>query len=207
MIRKLQTLAVAVTLFVAVTACNSNNTEEIICVAEPTPEVVAEATPTAEPVLTPAPNPEATSTAEPVIIQEEKEEQNHYCTLFVRCDSVLNNMEKLSKEAVVAENGIIFTSSQVEINEGESVFDLLLRTMKKEKIPFEFSNTPGYNSAYIEGINNLYEFDCGALSGWMYKVNGEFVQKSCSEVYIKAGDVVEWLYTCDMGKDIGKIVE
>ena len=57
MIRKLQILAVTVTLFVTVTACNSNNTEEIICVAEPTPEVVAEATPTAEPVRTPAPTP------------------------------------------------------------------------------------------------------------------------------------------------------
>lgn len=32
--------------------------------------------------------------------------------------------------------------------------------------------TPAYNSAYIEGIGNLYEFDCGNLSGWMYSVNG-----------------------------------
>ena len=207
MIRKLQILAVTVTLFVTVTACNSNNTEEIICVAEPTPEVVAEATPTAEPVRTPAPTPEATPTAVLATVQEEIEEQKYYCALSVRCDSVFDNMDKLSKEAVVAENGVIFNQSQVEINEGESVFDLLLRTMQKEKIPFEFSKTPGYNSVYIEGINNLYEFDCGELSGWMYKVNGEFIQKSCSEVYIKAGDVVEWLYSCDMGKDIGKMVE
>lgn len=29
-----------------------------------------------------------------------------------------------------------------------------------------------YNSAYVQGINNLYEKDCGQWSGWMYEVNG-----------------------------------
>ena len=33
-----------------------------------------------------------------------------------------------------------------------------------------------YNSYYVEGIGNLYEFDCGSESGWMYKVNGWFPQ-------------------------------
>ena len=39
------------------------------------------------------------------------------------------------------------------------------REMKKAKIHMEFRNTPIYNSAYIMGINNLYEFDVGELSG------------------------------------------
>ena len=34
--------------------------------------------------------------------------------------------------------------------------------------------TPLYKSYYVEGINQLYEFDCGKNSGWMYSVNGEY---------------------------------
>lgn len=67
----------------------------------------------------------------------------------------------------------------------------------------EFSNTPMYNSAYIEGINNLYEFDCGELSGWAYKVNQWFPNYGASRYLLKDGDVIEWLYTCDLGTDIG----
>lgn len=205
MIKRLKLLAVTA-IILAVTACNSNNTEEIICVADPTPEVVAEVTPEAKPV--PSPTPEATPTEKPVAVQAEKaEEKKYYCTLSVRCDTVFDNMDKLSPVAVVPKNGVIFPESRVEISEGESVFDLLLRTMKGNGIHLEFSKTPVYNSAYIEGINNLYEFDLGELSGWMYRVNGEFEQRSCSEVFLKDGDIVEWLYSCDLGKDIGNIID
>jgi hypothetical protein len=67
----------------------------------------------------------------------------------------------------------------------------------------DFRNTPIYNSAYIMGINNLYEFDAGELSGWMYKANGEFPNYGCSRYQLKPGDVIEWIYTCDLGRDIG----
>ena len=127
------------------------------------------------------------------------------CTLSVRCDTILNNMEWLDKEKIniVPENGVIFEESTVAFYEGESVFDLLLREMKQNKIHMEFENTPIYNSAYIEGIANLYEFDCGELSGWMYKVNGWFPNYGCSRYQLKDGDKVEWVYTCDLGRDVG----
>ena len=60
-----------------------------------------------------------------------------------------------------------------------------------------------YNSAYVEGINNLYEFDVGSLSGWMYSVNGWFPNYGCSRYALQNGDVVEWVYTCDLGYDVG----
>lgn len=75
--------------------------------------------------------------------------------------------------------------------------------MKHSGIPMEFSYTPLYRSAYIEGIGQFYEFDCGELSGWMYRVNGEFPNYGCSLYELKAGDKVEWVYTCDLGKDVG----
>jgi hypothetical protein len=127
------------------------------------------------------------------------------CILSVRCDTILDNMEYLDKEKaeLVPEDGIIFPAAAVTFYEGESVFNVLQREMKKNKIHMEFENTPMYNSAYIEGINNLYEFDVGELSGWMYKVNGWFPNYGCSRCQLKDGDVVEWLYTCDLGRDIG----
>ena len=59
------------------------------------------------------------------------------------------------------------------------------------------------DGAYVEGIHNLYEFDCGALSGWMYKVNGWYPNYGSSRYQLKDGDVVEWRFTCDLGNDIG----
>ena len=80
--------------------------------------------------------------------------------------------------------------------------DRLQREMKNSKIHMEFENTPMYNSAYIEGIGNLYEFDCGELSGWMYKVNDWFPNYGCSRYQLKQGDKVEWVYTCNLGIDV-----
>lgn len=127
------------------------------------------------------------------------------CTLSVSCATILDNMKDLDKEKIelVPEDGVIFKATEVTFYEGESVFNVLQREMKKNKIHMEFVNTPLYNSAYIEGINNLYEFDCGELSGWMYKVNGWFPNFGCSRYQLKEGDVIEWVYTCDLGRDVG----
>lgn len=127
------------------------------------------------------------------------------CTLSVRCDTILKNIAWLDKEKVdiVPKDGVIFAEKTVTFFEGESVFNLLLREMKQNKIHMEFENTPIYNSAYIEGIANLYEFDCGELSGWMYKVNDWFPNYGCSRYRLKAGDRIEWVYTCDLGVDVG----
>ena len=127
------------------------------------------------------------------------------CILSVRCDTILANMAWLDKEKVelVPKDGIIFAEKAVTFYEGESVFNVLLREMKRNKIHMEFENVPIYNSAYIEGIANLYEFDCGELSGWMYKVNDWVPNYGCSRYQLKDGDRIEWVYTCDLGIDIG----
>lgn len=127
------------------------------------------------------------------------------CTLSVRCDTIWGNITKLDSEKteLVPNDGIIFAEQTVIFYEGETVFNVLLREMKKNKIHFEFKKTPIYNSAYIEGIGNIYELDCGELSGWMYRVNGRFLNYSCSRYRLKDGDNVEILYTCSLGADIG----
>lgn len=37
----------------------------------------------------------------------------------------------------------------------------------------------------------------------MYKVNDWFPNYGCSRYQLQNGDVVEWEYTCELGKDIG----
>lgn len=131
------------------------------------------------------------------------------CSLAVRCDTLLSNMSGLDPEKteLVPEDGVIFFSRSAEFYEGESVFNLLQRELKGAKIHLEFVNAPIYNTAYLKGINNLYEFDCGELSGWTYKVNDWFPGYGCSLYQLQEGDIVEILYTCDLGRDVGKEVE
>ena len=128
-----------------------------------------------------------------------------YCTLSVRCDTILDNMSMLKpeKKELIPADGVILSERQVEFFKGETVFNLLKRELKKNKIHMEFVNTPVYNSAYIEGIANIYEYDCGELSGWMYRVNGIFPNYGCSQYKLSSGDKVEWLYSCNLGADIG----
>lgn len=127
------------------------------------------------------------------------------CTISISCETILDNMDKCaeSKKALVPEDGIILPATEVTFSDGESVYDVLQRVCKANKIHMESSFTPVYNSAYIEGIHNLYEFDVGKLSGWMYAVNGWYPNYGCSRYQVKDGDVVEWRYTCDLGYDLG----
>lgn len=126
------------------------------------------------------------------------------CTLSISCAAALAHLDALGEKAeLVPADGVLRAASAVEFTEGESVFALLRRVCRAEKIHMEFSEAPLYGSAYIEGIGNLYEFDCGEGSGWMYRVNGAFPRVGCSQYTLRAGDVVEWVYTCDFGTDVG----
>ena len=127
------------------------------------------------------------------------------CTFSIECSTILNNLDQLdtAKLEMVPSGGVILAKTTVTFYEGESVYDVLQRLCKEKVIHMESSWTPIYNSAYVEGIHNLYEFDCGALSGWMYKVNGWYPNYGSSRYQLKDGDVVEWRYTCDLGNDVG----
>lgn len=127
------------------------------------------------------------------------------CTISISCATILNNADLCppEKAELVPEDGWILQPTSVSFTEGESVFDVLQRTCRQNQIHMEYMDTPGYGSAYIEGIHNLYEFDVGELSGWMYSVNGRFPNYGCSQAVLQDGDVVCWVYTCDYGADVG----
>ena len=113
------------------------------------------------------------------------------CTVSISCAAILENLDRLNAEKadLIPADGVLLAPTAVEFTEGENVFDVLKRVC--------------YQSAYIEGIGNLYEFDCGEGSGWMYRVNGEFPNYGCSRYTLADGDTVEWVYTCDFGADVG----
>lgn len=132
-------------------------------------------------------------------------EAAYSCTISISCATILDNLDWLNPEKteLAPADGWILPAQTVTFYEGESVFNVLQRTCKQQSIHMEYSNTPMYNSAYIEGIHNLYEFDCGEGSGWMYKVNGWFPNYGCSRYQLQDGDVIEWVYTCNYGDDVG----
>ena len=134
-----------------------------------------------------------------------KTETTSTCTVSISCASVLAHLDQLDaeKREILPADGVILAPTTVTFHEGESAFDILKTTCQAQGIHMEFSNTPVYNSAYIEGIQNLYEFDCGELSGWMYRVNDWFPNYGCSRYLVQAGDHISWLYTCELGADIG----
>ena len=129
-----------------------------------------------------------------------------YVTIEIRCDTILNNMGdlKAGKEGYVPASGTILSTSKIAITEGETAFDVTKKACQIAGIQIEYSWTPMYNSYYVEGINNLYEFDCGAESGWMYKVNGWYPNYGSSSYELEEGDVIVWTYTCKgLGADVG----
>ena len=127
------------------------------------------------------------------------------CTISIDCKTILNNLDDLraSKADYVPADGWILYKSTVEFEQGDTVFDVLKRVTKAAGIQMESKWTPMYNSYYVEGINQLYEFDCGEQSGWMYSVNGWYPNYGCSSYELKDGDKIEWRYTCDLGSDVG----
>jgi hypothetical protein len=131
------------------------------------------------------------------------------CSISISCATLLDNLDSLTaaKKKQVPKDGVILKSTTVKVKEGSTVFDVLSKVTTSKKIHLEYSYTPAYKSYYIEGIHNLYEFDAGELSGWMYSVNGEFSGVSCSSYNVKDGDVIQWVYTCNLGKDVGSYFE
>lgn len=138
----------------------------------------------------------------PPVLPEVKEEEQRLptCTLTVRCDEVLQEPDKLPKEKaeIIPKNGIIFAEKNIPFAENESVFDILQREMREHHIHMEYVKNPMYASAYIEGIANLYEFDCGDTSGWMYAVNGKIPTYGCSQYILQDGDDVVFFYRCSL---------
>lgn len=134
-------------------------------------------------------------------------EDSETVTISIRCDTVLDNWDKLDdslkSDKYVPADGVILPTFRAVLRKGDTVYDIFSRVTRYNKIVTDCVYTVNYSSVYVKGINHLYEFSCGELSGWMYKVNGVFPGYGCSKYVLKDGDVIEWVYTCDLGRDVG----
>lgn len=121
-------------------------------------------------------------------------------TMSIRCDTIVG---KTDSEYVPAD-GVILDNAEFSISEGDTVFDVLTDAAKTYGIQVENSGGAGnaHGNVYISGINYLYELEYGDLSGWIYHVNGVSPSVNCGEYVLSDGDVIDWLYTCELGYDL-----
>ncbi len=114
--------------------------------------------------------------------------------ISIRCDPVAGQNEYAPAD------GVILAETEIRIPEGGSAFDQLAEATRIHRIQMEYDGTTA--GAYVRGISYLYEYDFGNLSGWMYRVNGEFADVGASQYTLTEGDRVEWIYSTNIGKDL-----
>lgn len=115
-------------------------------------------------------------------------------TLTIRCNKVAG------KAAHIPADGVILAEASFPIAQGDTVYTVLTDAARAHGIHLEASGANGL--MYVSGIGNIYEFDFGDLSGWVYMVNGESASVGCDQYVLEPGDRVEWHYTLELGKDI-----
>lgn len=115
--------------------------------------------------------------------------------LSIQCLAIMNHKElwKEGIESIVPNTGYFYKGSP-DFRSGESVYDIINRVCAEQKIALDAEYTVLYKTYYIKGIGNLYEFDCGAESGWKYKVNGVIPGVGCSSYIVQEGDSIEIFY-------------
>ena len=121
-------------------------------------------------------------------------------TMSIDCKTVAGRGD----EKITPSDGIILEKTQFTLPEGSTAYDCLIYASKKYKIAIEDSSKMlnDHRSAYIAGINYLFEFDYGEMSGWMFSVNGTFGEVGCGEYTLSEGDNIEWRYTTNIGEDL-----
>lgn len=117
--------------------------------------------------------------------------------LSIRCDTVAG----ASEDGNTPESGEILARTQLSFSEGDSVFDALTNAARQFRIHMEYEGGTG-DFAYVNGINHLYEYSYGDLSGWVYTVNGVRHSVGCGAYLLSDGDEIVWHYTSELGEDI-----
>ena len=116
----------------------------------------------------------------------------------VKTEIIIDAHTIAGESSLIPADGIILGRTEVVIDKGRTAYDQLISAVRTHSIHIEVTG-----GSYVAGIANIYELQYGDLSGWMFRVNGEFSSVNCNEYVLSEGDLVEWLYTKNIGKDIG----
>ena len=115
-------------------------------------------------------------------------------TLSIRCDNAVG------QSAAAPGSGVFLSPCTVSVPEGSSVFTALKAACAAQGITLVYNGNERMQTIYIEGINGLFEKDCGPTSGWKYRVNGSVASLGCSAVFLSAHDTIEWYYAIDVNQ-------
>ena len=115
--------------------------------------------------------------------EPESRPDEYICYISINCKTAIDSgIKNKQSYSFLPDDGVVLPETKMEFTDGETVFDILAR---------------------VEGICNLYEFDCGSLSGWIYSVNGWSPNYGCGQYKIERGDIIKFEYTCNLGEDLG----
>lgn len=96
------------------------------------------------------------------------------------------------------ESGWILDKKEVELQDGDTAWDILSRVGKENGIAVAKQGSGA--TVFVTGIRGVTAID--SKSGWMYSVNGDYVMTGAGNCTVKSGDVVRWRYTMDGGNDL-----
>lgn len=123
-------------------------------------------------------------------------------TVIVKGSTAVQKQQKAYISVVDPKGKTYLKKTEIEIEPGDTAYTVL----KKTNLFLDVDEHSEYG-VYVRAIEGWGEFSDGNKSGWMYRVthNGKtsFPGRSAALEPIEDGDYVEWLFTRDLGKDLG----
>ncbi|OCT14779.1 hypothetical protein A8709_11450 [Paenibacillus pectinilyticus] len=114
----------------------------------------------------------------------------------------------LSVDVLTVNKGYIVPELSLELQNGDTVWSVLKRTLENRGINYLYIWNSTYNSVYVQAIDGYKELDVdryGIGSGWMYNVNGTYPNYGADRYNtLKDGDSIQWRYTTNYGEDLGQ---
>ena len=121
------------------------------------------------------------------------------CTIEIRCDNATARKDTVNPSIAsrIPDDGTILEVTTYTGNEGFTVYDVLAAVTAAHNpvIPI----VANADRSYVSSINNLSEKNVGPQSGWTYRVNGVLPMMAANQYKVKDGDVIKWIYVCQMG--------
>ena len=93
---------------------------------------------------------------------------------------------------------LLTTTSKVTVAAGSSVRDAFVTILDQNGIDYVEQN-----NGYFPTIGGWSEYDRGANSGWMYRVNGSVPSVALKDYELTGNATVVWFYTDDYSNDYG----
>lgn len=121
------------------------------------------------------------------------------CTIEIRCNATARK-DSITNQGIrdsIPDDGTILEVTTYTGKEGFTVYDVLAAVTAAHNpvIPI----VANADRSYVSSINNLSEKNVGPTSGWTYRVNGVLPMMAANQYKVKDGDVIKWIYVCQLG--------